>query len=237
MQLTVPQAARLLQVPEETVYRWIHERGLPASHFGGRYHLNRVWLLEWAHEKGIPVALDIDERLPGIADALARGGVHADVPGQTKSEALRAAVERLALPPGVNRAYLHEMLLLRERQGSTGFGGGIAIPHSRGPILLHVPQPLVAVCYLRQPIEYGAFDGQPVSVIFVQITPTIRTHLMLLARLGRLLKDSPFMEQLHARAALPALLERVRASRAATPPVSVVTAPLAGSGQGISEEG
>jgi PTS system nitrogen regulatory IIA component len=237
MQLTVPQAARLLQVPEDTVYRWIQERGLPASQFGGRYHLNRVWLLEWAHEKGIPVTLDVDDRMPSLVEALARGGVHADVPGATKPAVLQAAVDRLTLPPEVNRAHLRAMLLLRESQGSTGFGGGIAIPHSRGPILLHVPQPLVAVCYLREAVDYGAHDGRPVAAIFVLITPTIRTHLLLLARLGRLLMDPVFMERLHARADLPSLLERVRAVDAATPQAIVPPAPPAAPVPGVSEEG
>ncbi|MBI4082518.1 MAG: PTS sugar transporter subunit IIA [Candidatus Lambdaproteobacteria bacterium] len=210
MQLTVPEAAQLLQVPEETVYRWIRDRGLPASSFGGRYHLNRVWLLEWAHDKGIPIAMDADDRMPGLAEALARGGLHVDIPGRSKPEVLQATVDRLPLPAEVDRAYLRQMLLVRERQGSTGFGGGIAIPHSRGPILLHVPEPLVAICHLREAVDFGALDGQPVSTLFVQVTPTVRIHLHLLARIAKALFEPSFTRLVRSRTDLPQVLEQLR---------------------------
>lgn len=210
MQLSVPEAARLLHVPEDTVYRWIRDQGLPASQFGGRYFLNRVWLLEWAHEKGIPIGVGTDDRMPLLSEALERGGRHLDIPGRTPAEALKAGVERLPLPPGVAREELGEMLLVRERQGSTGFGGGIAIPHSRGPILLHVPEPFVAVCHLREPVDFGAHDGTPVTTLFIQVTPTVRTHLHLLSWIARALSDPVFARLVRERADLPRLLEQVR---------------------------
>jgi PTS system nitrogen regulatory IIA component len=215
MQLTVPEAAHLLHVPEETVYRWIRDQGLPASQFGGRYFLNRVWLLEWAHEKGIPIAVGTDERMPLLSQGLERGGLHVDVPGRTPAEVLLAGVERLPLPPDLPREELGEMLLARERQGSTGFGDGIAIPHSRGPILLHVPQPIVAVCYLREPVDFAAHDGKPVTTLFLQVTPTVRTHLHLLSWIARALSDAEFAGLVRERAELPRLLERARKLEAA----------------------
>jgi PTS system nitrogen regulatory IIA component len=225
MQLSVSEAASLLQVPEEMVYRWIRDRGLPASQFAGRYHFNRVWLLEWAHDKGIPLALGVDDRMPALAEALARGGQHADIPGVTKSEVLQATVDRLPLPKAVDREYLRQMLQIRESQGSTGFGGGIAIPHSRGPILLHLPEPLVAVCHLRNPVDFEAHDGAPVTVLFVQITPTVRIHLHLLSRIAMALSDKSFAASVRARADLSELLEHVRrmesdSSRKPAPPSS-----------------
>jgi PTS system nitrogen regulatory IIA component len=211
MQLTIPEAAQLLQVTEDTVYRWIRERGLPASQFGGRYHFNKMWLMEWAHDKGIPVAAEAGAELPILAEALSRGGVHTNIPGGNAAEALRAAVDRLDLPEDVDRAYLHGMLMLRERQGSTGFGRGIAIPHTREPILLHVPEPLAAVCYLERPIDFAAADGKPVSVLFVLVTPTIGVHLHLLSQIGRALLDAAFAEAVLGGAGLPELLERLHA--------------------------
>jgi PTS system nitrogen regulatory IIA component len=102
------------------------------------------------------------------------------------------------------------MLQFRESQGSTGFGGGIAIPHSRGPILLHLPQPLVAVCHLRNPVDFEAHDGVPVMVLFVQITPTVRVHLHLLSRIAKALSDQSFVASVRAKAPLSELLEHVR---------------------------
>ncbi len=217
MQLTVPEAARLLQVPEDTVYKWIRDQELPASQFNGRFHLNKVWLLEWAHGKGIPLAMESEARLPSLVEALGRGGVHRDVAGAAKRAVLRACVARLPLPPEEDRDYLFEMLLLREKDGSTGFGKGIAIPHARGPILLHVPAPFVALCYPQTPVDYGAVDGQPVFALFFLVTPTVRVHLHLLSRLGRVLRDEAFLALVRERAPLAELLERARALEGAAP--------------------
>jgi len=217
MQLSVPDAARLLQVPEDTIHKWIRDRGLPASLFDGRYHLNKVWLLEWAHDKGIPLSMDTGEQLPSLASALGQGGVLFDVPGAAKHELLRACVERLPLAPEVDRGYLFEMLWMRENQGSTGFGGGIALPHARGPILLHVPASFVTLCYPRAPVEFGAPDGKPVFALFIQVTPTIRMHLHLLSRLGRVLQDAALQALVREHAALAPLLERVRSLESAAP--------------------
>ena len=213
MQLTVPEAAHLLQVSEDTVYRWIKERGLPASQFEGRFHFNKMWLLEWAHEKGIPLAAEEDEGLPALSDALAHGGVHFDIPGNSIAAVLRACVDCLPLPPDVDRDYLFEMLLLREHQGSTGFGGGIALPHAREPILLHVAQPLVALCYLREPVDFAAVDGKPVTALFVQVTPTIRTHLHLLSQLGRMLNNPDFCGLIADRVDLQRLLTCIQSAQ------------------------
>lgn len=208
MQLSVPEVAQFLQVSEDTVYRWIRDRDLPASQYNGIYRVNRVWLLEWAHDKGFPLVLDDPDRLPSLTDALQRGGVHMDIPGATKAEVLRACVDRLPLPQNVDRGYLFGMLAMREQQGSTGFGNGIAIPHARGPILLHVPKPLLAVCYPGHPVDFSAQDGKPVSALFIQVTPTIRTHLHLLSRLGRLLQDNAFVALVRNKEGLAGLIER-----------------------------
>ena len=53
MQLTIRQATRYLGVDEDTVHRWIKERGLPAHRVSERLHLNAIELWEWATENGI----------------------------------------------------------------------------------------------------------------------------------------------------------------------------------------
>ena len=75
------------------------------------------------------------------------------------------------------------MILARESLGSTGFGGGIAIPHVRNPIVLHIPRPMITLCFLETPIEFGAIDGMPVHTLFTLVSPTVRAHLHLLSRL------------------------------------------------------
>jgi PTS system nitrogen regulatory IIA component len=105
-------------------------------------------------------------------------------------------VDRLALPPGFDREFLYSVLMAREWLSSTGVGEGIAIPHVRNPLVLGIPRPQIALCYLDHPIEFGAIDGQPVSVLFILLSPTVRAHLLLLSRLAFVLKDAEFKDLL-----------------------------------------
>lgn len=199
MKLTVKDAAGLLSVSEKTIYRWIQAGTMPAYKVNEQYRFNRAELLEWATSRRINVSAQIFEEpeservaLPSIASALRRGGIHYRVSGKTKESTLRAVVDLLPLPEEVDRAFLLSVLLTREALGSTGVGDGIAIPHVRNPIVLHVEQPIVSLCFLEQPVDFGAIDGAPVRVLFTLVTPTVRAHLHLLSRVAHLLRDATF---------------------------------------------
>ncbi|MEI8079471.1 MAG: PTS sugar transporter subunit IIA [bacterium] len=94
----------------------------------------------------------------------------------------------MKLPDTVDREFLYQVLLARESLGSTGIGDGIAIPHVRNPVVLHVSTPTVTLCFLEHPIDFHAIDDQPVNTLFTLISPTVRTHLHLLSRLGFILR-------------------------------------------------
>jgi PTS system nitrogen regulatory IIA component len=194
MRLTVKDAARLLSVSEKTVYRWIRAGALPAHRLGDQYRFNRAELLEWATGRRLNVAPEIFHEpeselasLPTVSEALAAGGIHYRVGGATKAEALRAMVEVLPLPVEVDREFLLKVVTAREALGSTAVGDGIALPHVRSPAVLHVPQPLVALCFLEKPVDFGAIDGRPVAILIAVLAPTTRAHLHLLSRLAYLL--------------------------------------------------
>jgi PTS system nitrogen regulatory IIA component len=55
--------------------------------------------------------------------------------------------------------------------------------------VLHVGRPSLCLCFLDQPIEYGALDGKPVDTLFTIISPTLRAHLRLMAKLSFVLRD------------------------------------------------
>ena len=100
----------------------------------------------------------------------------------------------MPLPREVDREFLLQVLLARETLGSTGIGDGLAIPHVRNPIVMHIPRPMITLCFLEQAIEFGALDGQPVHTLFTIVSPTIRAHLRLLARLGFALRQAAFVD-------------------------------------------
>ena len=217
MQLTVHQAASYLGVNESTVRRWITVRGLPAHRVDERLHLNAIELWEWATEHGIPVSrrlLDQARRRPDevapLSELLSAGGIHHDVGGEGKAGVLREVVARLPLPADTDREFLVTVLEAREAMGSTGIGGGIAIPHVRNPIVLHVDAPFVTLCLLRHPVEFDAVDAKPVHALFTLISPSVPAHLRILSQLSFVLRDDE-LRRLLARSAAPSeLLARVR---------------------------
>jgi PTS system nitrogen regulatory IIA component len=205
MQITPRQAAAYLGVNEATLRRWIKERGLPVHKFNERLHLNAIEVWEWAIEHGVPASRGLLEEarrspevVPPLSVLLETGGIHRDVEGDSKSAVLAAIVKRLPLPTEVDREFLITVLDAREAMGSTGIGDGIAIPHVRNPILLHVDQPFVSLCLLAKPVEFGAIDGKPVHAVFLVVSPSVPSHLKILAQLGFVLRN-PELRALLAR--------------------------------------
>lgn len=196
MQLTMRDVTKFLAASESTVTRWIKRRGLPTQYIGGQYRFNRAELLEWATANQLKVSLQIFDQLeadsqpvPTLSEALQAGGVFYGLHDTDKDGSLRALVEVLPLPEGIDRELVLRLFLAREASASTAIGHGIAIPHVRNPIVLQVSQPTVTLAFLEQPVDFGALDGQPVHVLFSMISPTNRSHLQLLSRLSFALHD------------------------------------------------
>ena len=204
MQLGVNEAAKLLQVSEKTIYSWIQKKQLPNYRVNDQYRFNRVELLEWATANGVSVPADIfhepeTQIAPPpvfLSEALANGGIYYDISGDDKKSVLHAIVETMQLPDEVDREFLLHVMWAREELGSTGIGDGIAIPHVRNPIVLHVSQPSISLCFLKHPIEFQALDGKPVSILVTLLSPSVRAHLQLLAKLSYALRDEKLLAML-----------------------------------------
>jgi PTS system nitrogen regulatory IIA component len=206
------------------VTRWIKQRGLPAFHVGGQYRFHRAELLEWATANGIKVSVELfdhfnddDEPLPGVGDALEAGGIFYGLQDTNKDRALRALVQVLPVPEGTDRELLLRLFLAREASASTAIGDGIAIPHVRNPIVLQVNRPMITLCFLEKPVDFGAFDGKPVQVLFSLICPTTRTHLQMLSRLSHALHDTQFKEVVTRLGPREEILREARRIDAALP--------------------
>jgi PTS system nitrogen regulatory IIA component len=107
----------------------------------------------------------------------------------TKEDVLAELTEKLvARHAAFDREEVLRVLLERELLGSTGIGGGIAIPHAK---LLHGGDPLVVFGRSTKGIIYDALDGKPVNLFFLLIADanSFDLYLKLLARISRLLKD------------------------------------------------
>jgi PTS system nitrogen regulatory IIA component len=217
LQLTVRDAARLLQVSEKTVYRWVADRGLPAHRVGDQYRFHRAELLEWVIANRVNASPHLMEEpeasgvpLPRLSDALEAGGVYYRVEGHDRDSVLRSISHTVRLPEGTDPEFLFEVLRARELLASTAVGDGIAIPHPRHPVVLHVTRPSVALCFLEAPVEYGALDGKPVTALFLILSPSVRGHLHLLSRLAFALQQAGFRGAVTQRAARQELLREAK---------------------------
>ncbi len=217
MQLTVRQVSGLLGVSEKTVYRWINDGTLPAYRVKDQYRFNRAELLEWAAAQKVNVSVELFEEpesrtadVPSLTDALQAGGIFYRIEGGDREAVLRAVIEHMRLPEEVDRQFLFRVLLAREELQSTGIGDGIAIPHVRNPIVLHVSLPTITLCFLEHAVEFGALDGKPVFALFSLVSPTVRAHLQLLSRLAFALNDTRFKAALREQASRETILAEAR---------------------------
>ncbi len=224
MQVSVKEAATILNVSDETIYKWVKDGEIPSHTMNDQVRFNRAELLEWATAHNIQVSPDLftgdhpnKSKLPTISEALKLGGVAYRVGGTDQPSVLRAVVNVMKLPEAVDREFLYQVLLARESLGSTGVGDGIAIPHVRNPVVLHVSHPTVTLCFLENPIDFHAIDEKPVNTLFTLISPTVRTHLHLLSRLGFILRNPEIKAALKRQASSEELLAMIATAESNIP--------------------
>jgi PTS system nitrogen regulatory IIA component len=196
MQLTVHDVAKYFNVSERTVCRWVDQRIIPAYKINDLFRFNRAELLEWATARKINVSPEIFESpaaeenvVPSIAESVKAGGIFFRIKGADKKTALKNVVDIMKLPENVDRNFLFDVLLARENMASTGIGEGIAIPHVRNPVILNVKIPVITLCFLEKPIDFGALDKKDVFCLFTLVSPSPRVHLQLISKLAFTLKN------------------------------------------------
>jgi PTS system nitrogen regulatory IIA component len=105
-----------------------------------------------------------------------------------KKQALQEIAGKAAALTGQSDRAILEILLQREKLGSTGVGNGVAIPHGK---LAKLGKVFGLFARLDRPIDFEALDGQPVDLVFLLLAPegAGADHLKALARVARLLRD------------------------------------------------
>jgi PTS system nitrogen regulatory IIA component len=152
-----------------------------------------------------------------IAELIGPGGVVANLRVTSKKQALQELAKRAAGLTGQSERAIFEVLIERERLGTTGVGNGIAIPHGK---LADLDRLYGLFARLETPIDFDAIDEQPVDLICVLLAPETAgaDHLKALARVSRLLRDRAICDKLRgtdSAEAIRALLTESTASHAA----------------------
>ncbi len=198
MEVGVKEAAEILDVSEKTIYRWIAAERLPFFKVGSQYRFSRSMLNKWLAANSCSSVGAVEPEVChkarfNLTDAVRNGGIYYRIEGSDIDSVLEQMVNQAPLPESVNRQALTSILIDRERLSSTGIGDGVAIPHSRSPVIFELPNPILTVNFLENPIEYNAIDNKPVELAFLLLSSSSRAHLQLLSRLSYALRTSNFM--------------------------------------------
>jgi len=132
-----------------------------------------------------------------ITDLLTTGSVIPVLHATSKKQALQELAHLAAARTGLTERAIFDVLLERERLGTTGVGRGIAIPHGKLPGLDRIHG---LFARLEQRIDYDAIDGEKVDLVFLLLAPegAGADHLKALARVSRLLRDNSVCAKLRA---------------------------------------
>jgi PTS system nitrogen regulatory IIA component len=152
-----------------------------------------------------------------LSDLLAPDAVASGVSAGSRKTLFQQLGGIAARAYGLDAKLVAERIAEREKLGSTGFGGGIAIPHAKIEGLRQVTGVFLR---LDKPLDFAAVDALPVDLVFMMLSPVGAgaEHLKALARVSRLLRDRGFAAKLRGAGstdALYALLAGVEARDAA----------------------
>lgn len=140
-----------------------------------------------------------------LNDMLRPGAVKANVVAPNKKALFQQLAGLAARAYGIDEAAVQERLTDRERLGSTGFGGGVAIPHGK---IDGLPAVIGVFARLAQPVDFAAIDDMPVDLVFMLLSPSDAgaDHLKALALVSRALRDRGFVAKLRGASSDDALL-------------------------------
>ncbi len=152
-----------------------------------------------------------------LADLLQQDAIIPALKANSKKQLLQELAAKAAKITGISEREIFDVILQRERLGSTGVGNGIAIPHGK---LSSINNIVGIFARLETPVDFEALDDQPVDLVFLLLAPegAGADHLKALSRIARVLRDADLVAKLRATdsaSAIYAFLNQEQASSAA----------------------
>ena len=122
-----------------------------------------------------------------INDILSEDRILTSLEAGSKKQALQELAGKAASQTGIDERFIFDVLLERERLGTTGVGCGIAIPHGK---ICGLKNLFGCFARLNNPVDFEAVDGHPVDLIFLLLAPESAgaDHLKALAHISRVLR-------------------------------------------------
>jgi nitrogen PTS system EIIA component len=146
-------------------------------------------------ERGFPPANE-DKRM-ALAGLLQQNAILPAMKANSKKQLLQELAAKASKITGLPEREIFDVILQRERLGSTGVGNGIAIPHGK---LAHLSSIVGIFARLESPVDFEALDDQPVDLVFLLLAPegAGADHLKALSRIARVLRDPEMVAKLRA---------------------------------------
>lgn len=200
MNLSVKDVAELLNVSEKTIYRMIQNETIPCFRVGGQWRFDKREIASWLEDTRVysyraeaENASSEDEGSISISEFLARGGIYYKLPGSTKEAVILTCLERIKTGiPNIDTKKLFGSIMEREALCATAAGNGIAFPHPKS-FGKFTEFSYIALCYLENPIPFGAPDNEDVDTLFFIFPRSEMRFLRIHAKLLRLLRDEKVM--------------------------------------------
>lgn len=192
----------LFDVPEKTILQWINEKKMPSYRIKNQYYFNKSEVNEWILNNKMAVSekildLTLTTRPVSLIDLIKKGDVHYGIDGKNVREVIESVVDTIPLPKSTDKDTVRASLLQREDMMTTAVGRGIALPHPRNPIISDIDDESVSICFLENPVDYGALDGEPVRALFIIISSNAKRHLEILSKISFLCRQEDFLKMLH----------------------------------------
>ena len=139
-----------------------------------------------------------------LADLIIQDAVLPALKVNSKKQLLQELSAKAAEVTGLSEREVFDVILQRERLGSTGVGNGIAIPHGK---LTSINEIIGVFARLPEPVDFEALDDQPVDLVFLLLAPegAGADHLKALSRIARVLRDGEMVTKLRQTESAPAI--------------------------------
>jgi len=205
MDLNIKDVAELLSVSETRVRKWLSRGLIPAYRLNQEFRFSRIEIESWVMNRKIEddetdstEATWTGTQQYSLYRAIHKGDVLVGVEGCVKEDVIRDSMKQMAKTHEWDAGVFTDLLLDRESLMPTALTNGIGVPHAR-EFLLPETFDVLSVVFPKEPIEYGALDGQKVHTLFFLFACQDKSHLHLLAKLAHLANSERALEYLKTK--------------------------------------